>query len=291
MYKILVVSSLALLAVGCSDNSSNKPAKMQSNGTSQNAPITQNPTTSQTNTPNTTIKIHPEASLKILKDYAKQDTMVLDIGSGSGIGPRQLIANGFNDVVVVESDDQMINDAKEANMHDKSSVKYIAGDLEKGLPYPDGKFGLVTAFSAFHCYASPASIKEMYRLLKPQGYLFIIRGLEKNSDPVRIKTTKIIEEISGQKIPSINIDSIKMLKDQGFEIVLDTTVPVVEYFTKNEYLNYMKSYCSWNYAKKSPKQADIEKKIGDYLDTLADKDGVIRIEIKAPVILAKKPAK
>lgn len=266
MYKILFASALtlSLLAVGCSDNSKKETTSADMKG-------------------------HPEASLGVLKNYVKPEVIVLDLGSGSGIGPRQLVANGFMNVVVVEENEKMVQDSKAANITEPADVQYIIGDVEKGLPYAGGKFDLVTAFSAFHCNASPEAVKEVYRMLKPQGYFFIIRGLEKGSDPVRAKTTKIIEDITGQKIATANFDAVKMLKDQGFEIVMDSTVPVVEYFTKNEYLNYMKSYCSWNQAKKSPKLAEIEQKIGQYLDTLKDKDGVIKIEMIAPVILARKP--
>lgn len=274
MHKVLFASALALITVGCSDGSNNT-IKLNSNSTAQN----QN---------SIDMRGHPEASLQVLKDYVKPGVMVLDIGSGSGIGPRQLVANGFKDIVVLEANDQMIKDAKAANITGQANVEYIKGDLDKGLPYPAGKFDVATAFSAFHCNASPQAVKEVYRLLKPEGYFFIIRGLEKSSDPVRTKTTQIIEQAIGQKIPSVNIDSVNMLKDQGFKIILNTTIPVVEYFTKNEYLNYMKSYCSWEYAQKSPKLAEIEQKISQYLDTLKDKDGVIKIEMNAPVILAQK---
>jgi len=275
MYKILISSTLALLVTGCSDNSTVPTSK--SNDFSQNSFSTND-------------KAHPEASLNVLKNYVKSDYVVLDIGSGSGIGPRQLLANGFKDVIVVEENQQMIKDAQAANPTGPGKVEYVIGDWSQGLSLPNNKFDLITAFSAFHCHANVNAVKEVYRLLKPEGYFFIIRGLEKNSDPVRIKTTQIIEEMTGKKIPVMNIDAIKMLKDQGFVIVQNTTVPVVEYFTKNEYMNYMKSYCSWDFAENSPKRAEIEQKIGQYLDSQKDKDGVIKIVMQAPVILAQKPA-
>lgn len=268
MNHLILAATIALLGVACNDHSS---------------------TGSKTNQKIADAK-HPESSLDILKGYVHQQVDVLDIGSGSGIGPRQLIANGFSHVIVLEDNQKLVNDAKAANMMGSTNVEYIVGQLNKGLPYEDGKFELITAFAAFHCKTSPEAIKEVYRLLRPDGFFFIIRGLKKNSDPVRIETTKIIESMTGKKSDDSPIDAVKFLKDQGFKIVLDTTVPVTEYFTKEEYFNYMKSYCSWDLVKDSPKHAEIEQKIGQYLDTVKDNDGVIKIEMMAPVILAQKPS-
>ena len=65
-------------------------------------------------------------------------------------------------------------------------------------------------------------------------------------------------------------------------------MPLTEYYTKAEYLNYVHSYDAWDLALKSSKIDAIQKKVDKYLETLTDANGIIKIELKAPVILAQK---
>lgn len=233
-------------------------------------------------------KGHPEATLSILSPYIKTDASILDLGNGTGVGARQLCKNGFHTVIGVEPNSAMIKAAEEGRTEGMCTVKYLEGSVKKGLQFPENKFDLVTAFTGFHWYADPASIKEVSRVLKPNGYFFIARGLLKNSDPVRAKITQIIEEETGQKVANPDLQATKLLEQQGFKIVLDTSVPLTEYFTKTEYLNYLHSYDAWDMALKSSKINAIQKKVDQYLNTLVDANGIIKIELKAPIILAQK---
>ena len=273
MYQIMLTLALAMSLAGCSDVKE-KPVKKD--GDSETAMLT-------THKP-----VHQEADLKILSTYIKPDAKILDLGAGTGIGPRQLCKNGYRNVVSVERSQEEIKAAEEAKNIETCKTEYIEGNINKGLSLPDGQFDMVTAFSAYQCFSTANCIKEVARLLKPQGYYFITRGLLKNSDPVRIKTTQIIEEVTGQKAKDPTFDPEKQLEEQGFKIVLHTTIPIVEYFTKDEYMNYIKAYPSWELAKNSPKLKEVQSKIEQYLSTLTNADGVIKIEINAPVILAQK---
>ena len=252
------------------------------------SPATSAPATTN-NIPAASLKKgHPEATLSILSPYVKTDASILDLGNGTGIGARQLCKNGFHTVIGLESNSAMIKAAEEGRTEGMCTVKYVEGSVKKGLKFPENNFDLVTAFTGFHWYADPSSIKEVARVLKPNGYFFIARGLLKNSDPVRAKITQIIEEETGKKVPSPDLHANKLLEEQGFKIVLDTTVPLTEYYTKTEYLNYVHSYDAWDLALKSPKIDAIQKKVDQYLDTLVDANGIIKIELKAPIILAQK---
>lgn len=233
-------------------------------------------------------KIHQEANLKILSSYIKPDAKILDLGNGSGIGPRQLCQNGYANVVGLELNQELIKAAEEVKNSETCRTEYVEGDICKKTSFQDGQFDLVTAFSAYHRFSSPECLKEVSRILKPGGYYFITRGMLKNSDPVRVKATQIIEELAGKKVVDPTIDPEKELKAQGFNIALSTTIPVVEYFNKQEYLNYLKTFPVWELAKNSPKLNEIQAKLEQYLNSLANADGVITIEIKAPVILAQK---
>lgn len=233
-------------------------------------------------------KGHPEATLSVLTPYVKSNASILDLGNGTGIGARQLCKNGFHQVVGIEPTAAMIKAAEEGRTEGMCTVKYLEGSVKNGLQFPDNNFDLVTTFTGFHWYADQASIREVSRVLKPNGYFFIVRGLLKNSDPVRAKIDQIIEQELGQKLTVADLNAAKQLEDNGFKIVLNTTVPLTEYYTKNEYLNYVHSYQAWDIAQKSSKSDVIQKKVDDYLNTLVNADGLIKVELRAPIILAQK---
>jgi ubiquinone/menaquinone biosynthesis C-methylase UbiE len=282
MLKQFVYIGTVLAAVASLDAAT--PSRKAPNPQNNQISAVQTMQTPQTPLP----KGHAEATLTVLTPYIKQNASILDLGNGTGIGARQLCKNGYHTVVGIEPNSSMIKAAEEGRTEGMCTVKYLEGNIKKGLPVNANSYDLVTAFTGFHWYADPASLKEVTRVLKPGGYFFIVRGLLKNSDPVRQKITSIIEEETGKRMPATDLHANKLLQDQGFKIVLDTSVPMTEYYTKNEYLNYVHSYDIWGEALKSNKIEAIQKKVDAYLDTLADANGLIKIDLKAPVILAQK---
>ncbi len=236
-------------------------------------------------------KEKPDAAYVILKSYANNNANVLDLGSGTGISTRQLCKNGFKNVIGVDRDPLMIKEAQAANTP-ACTIKYIHADIALGLPFSDEQFDVVTAASAFHWFSNPSSIKEVARILKPNGYYFIIGGKSryqesKKPDPLKENVDRIVKEFGIIKPKKKEPSVADVLEKQGFKIIVDATVPYVNQYTKQEYLHRIQSQSMWNLVKDTQK-APLLKKIEQYLETVLDKQGLIKKEGSVTVVLAQK---
>ncbi len=96
---------------------------------------------------------------------------VADIGAGSGIFTRRLLARGLQ-VFAVEPNADM-RGAAEAALGDEPGFTSVAGRAEStGLA--DASVELVTAAQAFHWFANDAARVEFGRILEPGGRLALI---------------------------------------------------------------------------------------------------------------------
>lgn len=238
-------------------------------------------------------KEKPMEAYAILKAYASDYAKILDLGCGTGISSRQLVKSGFKQVIGVDRDPLMLEKAEAAN--DRTcSIKYLLGNVAEELPFPDGEFDVVTAISAFHWFANSSSIREVARLLKPNGYYFIVGGMSNKNkkviNPIKQQIKVIIEEILGQPIPKKEIGNVveKLEANGYFKVLINTTVPYQHEYTKEEYLNGIKSRSLWNFVKDSPQREMILKRINLYLDSLIDQNGKIKEEGMVEVTLAQK---
>lgn len=237
-------------------------------------------------------KEKPDAVFLILKEYVSPNAYILDLGSGTGISTRQLCKNGFKNVIGVDRDPLMIKEAKAAN--DKNyNIKYIQADVANELPFTDEIFDVVSASSAFHWFANSSSIKEVERILKPNGYYFVVGSKSrldtgKSLDTIKVNIRKILEDSGVPPKPKKETPPpAEALEREGFKIVIETTIPYVNYYTKHEYLNRIQSQSYWNLVKDYQREL-ILRKIERYLDTVADDKGLIKQEGNVSVVLAQK---
>ncbi len=233
----------------------------------------------------------PDTVYKILQKYIDPNATILDLGSGTGISTRQLCKNGFKNVIGVDRDPLMIKEARAANTKN-CSIRYIQADVANELPFADEEFDVVTASSAFHWFANPSSIREVARILKPQGYYFVIGSksrLEPASvDPVLSNIKRILEESGVPPKPKKEVVPPALaLEKEGFKIIVETTVPYVNYYTKQEYLERIQSHSYWNLVKESQREP-ILRKIDHYLNKVKDEEGRITQEGTVSVVLAQK---
>ncbi|MFI0434519.1 MAG: class I SAM-dependent methyltransferase [Parachlamydiaceae bacterium] len=236
-------------------------------------------------------KEKPDAVYAILKSYVSVNASVLDLGSGTGISTRQLHKNGFKNVIGVDRDLLMIKEAQAAN-NKLCTIKYIQADIALGLPFADEQFDVVTAASAFHWFSNESSTKEVARILKPNGYYFVIGGKgryqeSKKPDLLKQNIERIIQDSGVVRNKGKNQSVVDVLEAQGFKIIVDATVPYSHYYTKQEYLHRVQSQSLWNLVNDSLRPA-LLKKIEQYLDTVVDKQGLIKKEGSVSVVLAQK---
>lgn len=233
----------------------------------------------------------PDAAYKILKSYVKPEMAILDLGCGTGISTRQLCSHGFINVMGADRDPLMLKEAMATNP-EELPLKYVQADISVGLPFSNGQFDVVTASSAFHWFSNSSSIQEVARILKPQGYYFILGGGKsrteiKKENPVDEKIKAMLKDV-GAVEPTEKYSVIAdLLEAEGFNIIVDTAVPTENNYTKDEYLNLIQSRSIWNKVPEGERPALIEK-IDQYLETVLNENGFIKIEGNVTVVLGQK---
>jgi len=101
-----------------------------------------------------------------------RDKDVLEIGSGRG-GGTAFVMRHFHPRTTTGVDfaDKAISFCKEH--YKRAGLSFVRGDAES-LPFPPGSFDVVINVESSHCYPSvPAFLSEVWRVLRPAGYLLL----------------------------------------------------------------------------------------------------------------------
>jgi ubiquinone/menaquinone biosynthesis C-methylase UbiE len=142
---------------------------------------------------------------------------ILDIGCGYGATVRHLLRNQEHAKFVgVSKDEEQIKMAEQSGQ-----AEFILADFEE-IPLPDESFDATYGLESF-CFAKGRSkeglIKEVARLLRPDGALVVVDGFLKNDDilplPVRFLYEKAIKAWGMEGLP-IKGAFIGSLEKQGF---------------------------------------------------------------------------
>lgn len=106
----------------------------------------------------------------LLEELLKEeDGTVLDVGCGNGNILLQLV-NGKRVLYGVDFSDTMVDECKK-KLGDNAQI--MVADAEH-LPFSDGTIDTLLCNASFHHYIHPAQVlREMKRILKPNGKLFI----------------------------------------------------------------------------------------------------------------------
>jgi SAM-dependent methyltransferase len=96
------------------------------------------------------------------------DATVLDLGAGTGKLTRALVPR-FTRVVAVEPDDAM-----RAVLEDVVPGAEALAGRGDAIPLADGEVDAVFSAEAFHWFATPESVGEIVRVLRPRGALVLL---------------------------------------------------------------------------------------------------------------------
>jgi len=111
-------------------------------------------------------------NLAAISEYIEKDSNILDIGCRTGIYLWFLKKNGFDNVYGIEVHDESVKVAQ------RRGLDAITGDAHK-LPYEDNFFSAVSCTQVVEHFYSPTTVlKEISRVLKPDGVLWIDAPLE-----------------------------------------------------------------------------------------------------------------
>lgn len=125
------------------------------------------------------------AEKKLIKEYFKPKSTILDIGCGTGRTTIPLYNLGYK-VLGIDLVPEMITNAKKIAQEKNLDVNYDVGDATK-LKYPDNSFDNVI-FSTNGFGQIPGrekrrkAIEEIYRILKPGGYFILVAHAKAKGD-------------------------------------------------------------------------------------------------------------
>jgi ubiquinone/menaquinone biosynthesis C-methylase UbiE len=103
---------------------------------------------------------------------------VLDLGAGTGILTRQLLARGL-DVVAVEPGDEM----RAVLKRELPGVEAMVGRAER-IPLEEGSVDGITVGQAFHWFETERALAEMHRVLRPEGGFALLWNHFNQDDPL-----------------------------------------------------------------------------------------------------------
>ncbi|EGC38187.1 hypothetical protein DICPUDRAFT_29130 [Dictyostelium purpureum] len=123
---------------------------------------------------------YPVESVELLKELGiEKDSLILDLAAGTGKFTQVLARNGFNNIIAVEPSSgfrqecsSVLNDIKEKE-NKLLNFKVLDG-LSTSIPLPDSSADCITVAHAFHWTSNIESMKEISRVLKPNGLLVIL---------------------------------------------------------------------------------------------------------------------
>lgn len=116
---------------------------------------------------------YPAEVIGILRDEAglTAESIVADVGSGTGILSELFLRNG-NAVACVEPNDDMRH-AAEKRLRGYPEFQSVAGSAE-ATTLPTASVDLVVAGQAFHWFDRPRARQEFARILRPGGWVVLL---------------------------------------------------------------------------------------------------------------------
>lgn len=161
-----------------------------------------------------------------------EDYKVLDVGCGTGWVSRmvaKMVPNG--EAVGIDIAEGMIQKAKQSMLKDKthcySNLSFKIANVE-AIPYPYEYFDCVMCLESFSWFPNPtAAIREMKRVLKPGGKLYVADI----SDSQLLRLTLKVWELFVSGLDKWNIYS-----ENGFKE-----------FLESEFVNVYQKKASWIY--------------------------------------------
>lgn len=132
----------------------------------------------------------PDAIAAILADLGAAADAV-DIGAGTGISTRLLVATGAR-TIAVEPNDEMRGVARAHGLDARPGTAYATGLAATSAD-------LVTCFQAFHWFENAAALHEFYRILRVGGRLALVWNERDTRGDAYTRGVRDIEKRFGEK--------------------------------------------------------------------------------------------
>lgn len=214
----------------------------------------------------------------------KKDSLILDIGCGTGKSTMPFTKQGYK-ILGIDLSSDMIKQAKKLSSKYKN-VNYKVCSFEK-TSFNKKSFDLILAGQSFHWLNPKIALNKIEKLLKPQGNIAIFWGFNKyKEDKFLLKVRKLfIKHCSNypRDLEESREKTITKIKKSNLSLIKTKTYLTKEKYTKKQYFNLIQSL-SWVISLD-------KKKKGFFLDELKklidSQDAEIVLPKKYLLIIAK----
>lgn len=197
---------------------------------------------------------------------------VLDLGTGTGVLPRNMHQYGARFIGTDISENQII-EARRLTKELGLDIEYTVSPAEE-LDFPDGSFDVVMACMCFFYFDKEVVLPQIHRILKDEGHFCILYmgwmpdalGIAKKSEELVLKYNPQWTGAGMKRFPPDAPDWSKELFNVVSEIAYDIDIP----FTRESWHGRMKA-CRGIGASSLPEQeiALFEVDHMDYLNTVS----------------------
>ncbi len=146
---------------------------------------------------------------------------ILDVGCGGGRTVSKLAAIATQGRVYgVDYSDESVAATKRTNARwiDLGRVEIRQGSVSD-LPFPDGKFDLVTAVETHFWWPNlPGDMREVFRVMKPGGTLVLIAEIYKGANTMTARFAEKYASRTGMSLLSVN-EHRKLFTTAGYSDV------------------------------------------------------------------------
>lgn len=119
------------------------------------------------------------------------DSVIADIGSGTGKFAKQMLERGFYVYCIEPNEDMRSQSITELGEYKNKSI--IAGDAEN-TTLEDNSVDFITSAQAFHWFDTERFKKECKRIIKPDGKVFLIWNMRDMDSEIAQKIQRICEK-------------------------------------------------------------------------------------------------
>lgn len=175
------------------------------------------------------------------RNLCKEGQKVIDVGTGTGVLPRNLYAYGAKWTGIDISENQ-IEQAK--LLSEGLDIEYYSMPIEK-LNFPDNSFDVITACQCFWYFNHEIVMPKFFKMLKPEGRILILyMAWLPFEDEIAGASEKLVlkynPEWSGAKEKMHPIEISDCYKE-SFDIVYNEEYPVKVHFTSESWHGRMKA--------------------------------------------------
>ncbi len=216
----------------------------------------------------------------------KETISVLDLGCGVGNSTEPIfaIANKHKiplSIIGCDPDIAMLEEARRSAKKQKLPIEYVKGSAEK-LPFKKEQFDIVISGAAFHWFAIPKAIKQIRRVIKPNGMYFVFwtQNIDTGKPPIG---ADLYKKYGFKGIPK-DLRDVEYVKNlfikTGFSKVTTAIIPYTEVKTVTELIGLIKTNSGYAVLSEKDRKDFISEMKKEYQKALSNKKTKLKQEIR-----------